>query len=128
MTGKRQEIAATEDRDMSLLTQAPDDWEFSTEVAEAPIQVELELGESIVLYFEGIEHIVPDGAKTADDAFDLLTFTGRDGVRYAMNPGYKLDRYFRSAEPAWYRITLIKELPTGRGLNPMKDYKVEKKK
>lgn len=124
VTAKSSDVS--DEPNVELLTVAPADWNFTTVSDVSPTAVELELGESIILHFEGIEHIVPDNAK--DEPFDLLIFTGRDDERYSMNPSYKLSRYFKDAPMEWYRITLVKEIETGRGLNSMKDYRIEMKK
>ena len=48
---------------------------------------------------------------------------------YAVNKSYKLEQAMEYVKPDdWVRITYIKDVDTGRGLNPMKDYRVDVRK
>jgi hypothetical protein len=110
-----------------ILSTAPADWEWDTVSEEAPTQLIMDEGDTFVGQYKGVEHIEPDNGK--DEPFDLLIFIGRDSVRYSMAPGYKLEKAMKDVTPdQWVRITFVKTLETGRGLNPMKDYKVEVRK
>lgn len=122
------DAAETENTDMALLTQAPDDWEFETVVTETPTQVILEeKGETFIGRYEGRQTITPDSKP--DKAFDVLVFRGRDDNLYSMSPGYKLEKAFDDIEKeSWVRITLMALIDTGYPGNPMKDYKVEVKR
>jgi len=110
----------------------PDDWEFET-IAEASATVVIfdTIGDQFVGQYQGTEHIDPgttdeDGRSTA---FDRFVFKGRDGELYAIPQSYKLNSAMEDVEEdKWVRITYVKDIPTGRKLNPMKDFKVEVKR
>lgn len=117
-----------EDFDESLLTTAPDDWEFETVAEESPTVVIFDnIGDAFIGQYTGIEHIdQPVDDQGNDQSFDRLRFVGRDGNPYAINTSFKLKEAFEDVdEGMWVRITYVKDIPTGRKLNPMKDFKVE---
>lgn len=112
---------------LRLITEAPEDWEFETVAEESPTHVFFEnIGDKFIGQFKGIETITPGNGK--DEPFDLLIFRGRDGNRYSVTPGYKLERAFKEIDvDAWCRITYVANIPTGRA-EPMKDYRVDVRK
>lgn len=116
-----------EDVDTSLLTTAPDDWEFETVQEESAITVILEeAGEQFIGQYIGTDHIAPENGG---EEFDRFVFRGRDNRLYAMNKGYKLETGMAKVEVnQWVRITLVKEIETKRALQPMKDFRVEVKR
>lgn len=116
------------DVDETLVTTAPDEWEFETHTDQSPTHVEFEKpGDSFVGMFLEVRHIVPD---KGGDEFDLLIFRGRDENPYSIAPGYKLEKAFIKGDPkpiesgTWCRITLVQLIDTS-AKEPMKDYKVE---
>jgi hypothetical protein len=112
--------------DMSLVTTAPDDWEFETVSEESATVVIFESpGDAFIGKYEGVENIIPDKGEP----FSRYAFRGRDGARYAINKSYQLNAGMDAvAQGSWVRITLVKEVPTSRGLEPMKDFRIEVKK
>lgn len=114
------------------VSSVPDDWEFETIAEESATVIIFDtVGDQFVGQYKGVEHIDPgtvdnDGKSTA---FDRFLFTGRDGNPYAIPQSYKLNGAMEDVdEDQWVRITYVKDIPTGRNLNPMKDFKVEVKK
>lgn len=122
------EKVAAEESDMSLLTESPTDWEWDTVVDESPTLVEFDtVGDTFIGLYEGRKTITPDNGRT--DPFDLFYFKGRDNQPYATNTSYKLDGALTDDMIGkWVRIVLTKEIPTGRGLQPMKDFRVDVKR
>jgi hypothetical protein len=120
-------VADDPEIDETLLTTAPDEWEFETVAEESAIRVIMEdPGDVFIGQYVGTEHVEPDNGK--DDPFDLFTFRGRDGRLYSMNQSYKLTKAMDKVSPdQWVRITLVKEIPSSKG-NPVKDYRVEVKR
>lgn len=120
------------DIDTTLLTTAPDDWEFETVSEESPIGVILDKpGECFIGMFTGQETIKTDVPFNAegDTEFDVFVFRGRDGRRYSMPQSYNLSKAMDKVQAgSWVRITLMTEIETRRGQNPMKDFRVEVKK
>lgn len=122
MTAKAKQDPANEPiRDVS----APADVEFETIVGESATTVIFDtVGESFTGRYVGEEHIDPDNGK--DEAFDRFTFRAKDGELYAITKSYKIADALEDVKPdTWVRITYVKDIPTKRGLNPMKDLKVE---
>jgi hypothetical protein len=110
--------------DTSLLTTAPDDWEFETVAEESAITVILDTpGDQFIGQYIGSDHIEPENGG---EAFDRFVYRGRDSRLYAMNKSYKLEQAMEKVElQQWVRITLVKEIETKRALQPMKDFRVE---
>lgn len=119
---------SVDDIDETLLTTAPEDWEFETVSEESPIGVVLENpGDTFIGQFDGDMTISPENGK--DDAFEVFLFIGRDERRYSMSKSYKLNAGMAAVSKGqWVRITLVKEIETGRGLNSMKDFRIEVKR
>lgn len=112
--------------DESLLTEAPEDWEFDTVTDETPTRIVMDtVGDRFIGEYLGMEHVTPpDGGEE----FDMFVFRGRDGNLYSLNTSYKLKNAFEDiAEGVWVRVTFVKEIPVKKG-NPMKDYKVDVKR
>lgn len=114
----------------SLMAAANDAEEWDTVVDEAPIRIIMDtVGDAFIGDYDGVEHIPAEQNISKDhpegEAFDLITFRGLDGRRYALNKSVKLERAMEAIEVgSRVRVTLMKEIPTDRG-NPMKDYKVD---
>lgn len=117
-----------EEVDSTLLTEAPDDWEFETIAEAAPTRVVFDtIGDVFIGQYQGIEHIVPEDSKV--EPFDLFIFLGRDGNRYSVNTSYKLEKALADVDvDTWVRLKYVNDIPTGRGLQPMKDFVVSVKK
>lgn len=109
------------------VTVAPTDWNWDT-VAEGSATVVLfeKVGEEFVGLYIDDEHIEREpNAKGEDQSFDRFIFRGRDGERYALNKSYALEEAMSKVQPNnWVKITYIKDIPTARNQNPMKDFKV----
>lgn len=118
--------AVVENDEMTLLTSAPDEWEFETVSDESPARIVFEkVGETFVGQYVGMEHIQPENGE---DPFDLYVFRGRDGNLYSLNNSFKIEKGMQDVKPdAWVRVTYVKEIPVKKG-NPMKDFKVEVRK
>lgn len=114
-----------EDVDMSLLTEAPDDWEFETIAEESPTTIIMEVEDVFIGQFIEMEHVEAKEGDRPFDPFDRYRFQGRDEKPYALNKSYKLEDAMKAVNPGqWVRITCVKEIDTGKG-NPLKDYRVE---
>lgn len=114
------------------VSSVPSDWEFETIAEESPTVIIFDtIGDQFIGQYKGIEHIDPSvgNPETDTEAFDRFLFTGRDGNPYAVPMSYKLNTAMEKVKPEqWVRITYVKDIPTGRKLNPMKDFVVEVRK
>jgi hypothetical protein len=126
-TAKNVETATPEFETGADVTEAPNDWEWET-VAEGSATVVIfeKPGDEFVGQYIASEHIEREmNAKGEDQSFDRFVFLGRDSERYALNKSYALDEAMGKVEIGdWCRILFFKEIPTARGQNPMKDFKV----
>jgi hypothetical protein len=115
----------SDDIDTSLLTESPSDWQWETVVAESPTTVIFEVaGDTFIGKFIERRTITPDNGRT--EPFDLFIFEGRDGQPYAVNTSYKLDMALTAdVIGRFVRLVYIKDVETGRGLQPMKDFRVD---
>lgn len=122
---KKAPAPSPEEETHELVTTAPDDWEFKTVAEEGATTVVFDdIGDIFVGQYVGTEHIEPDNGK--DDPFDRFTFRGRNGVLYAINQSYKLSQAMDKVSPGdWVRLTYVKDIETKRGLQAMKDFRVE---
>lgn len=114
--------------DVGDVSTAPDEWEWETVAEESATTVIFDtIGDVFVGRFTGEEHIdQPANEKGEDQSFDRFLFVGRDGKRYAINKSYKLNEAMdKVMEGDWCRITYIKDIPTNRKLNPLKDFRVD---
>lgn len=111
-----------------VLTTAPEGWEWETISEESPTKVIFDTpGDVFIGEFVGLRHITPDNGK--DDPFDVFVFVGRDDAQYSINTSYRLIEGMKNVpEGAMCRITYTKDVVTGRGLNPMKDFRVDVRK
>jgi hypothetical protein len=118
----------TEEIDTSLVTTAPDEWEWDTVAEESPTGIVFEKpGEVFIGQYLGTMDIDPDNGK--DEPFTVFLFLGRDGNRYSLNQSYKLAQAMNAVDKGqWCRVTYTKDIPTGRGLNPLKDFRVDVKR
>jgi hypothetical protein len=115
----------------------PEDWEFETVVRESPTKVILDkIGDRFLGMYEGVETIVPEsthvdtktGETVLDDPFNLHVFMARDGIRYAVNSGYKIDRALTDDYIGrWVMLTYVQDIDSKKG-NPMKDLRVDVKR
>lgn len=109
----------------------PEGWEWDT-VAEGSAAVVIfeDKGDQFVGQFLGSQHIEREpNAKGEDQSFDRFLFRGRDGERYAINKSYALEEAMEDVNDGqWVRITYIKDIPTARNQNPMKDFRVDVRK
>jgi len=108
-------------------------WEWKTVADESPTTVIFDtIGEAFVGQYKGSEHIVTgkiDEKTGKPEEFDRFLFRARDSQPYAINKSYKLDAAMEDVEiDAWVRITYVKDIPTNRNLNPLKDFKVDVRK
>jgi len=130
MAGKR-ETATNEVESTVDVSTTPDGWEFETVQEESPTRVIFDtIGDQFIGQYIGDEHIdLPPDAEGKDQSFDLFNFRGRDGERYAINKSYSLEQAMEKVNQGdWTRITYVKDVPTKRSLNPMKDFRVEVRK
>lgn len=113
------------DDDHSMVTSAPDDWEFKTVQEEAGIAVIFEkFGDQFIGQFVGQEHITPDNGI---DPFDIYNFRGRDQRLYVIGGGFSLEKAYNDGKfgPGdWVRLTYVLDVPSNKG-NPMKSLRVE---
>lgn len=134
MTAKpKQETAFEAYKDVMPNEPAPTDWDFETVADESPTTVIFDkVGDVFLGLYKGTEHIVTgkiDEQTGKPEEFDRFVFRGRNGELYAINQSYKLDATFEDIKPeTWVRITYVKDIPTNRKLNPLKDFKVDVRK
>ena len=105
--------------------QGYDDVEWETIAEEAAIGVVFdEVGDVFIGAFIGIEHISPE--KDGQEPFDRYLFRAKDGKLYAIPQSYKLIEAMDKVQPGQVtRIEYVKDIPTGRKQNPMKDFTVK---
>ena len=119
-TKAKQEAPADEPiRDVS----APEGLQWETIAEESATTVIFDkVGDEFVGRYVGVEHIVPE----KDEPFDRFTFRAKDGQLYAINQSYKLAEALTEVKPdTWVRIKYVKDIPTKRALNPMKDFVID---
>jgi hypothetical protein len=123
MPGKVKQSEETPD-----VSTVPGDWEFETVAEESATVIIFDtVGDQFVGQYQGIEHIDP--GTEDQEAFDRFLFRGRDGKMYAVPQSFKLRNAMEDIDQnKWVRITYVKDIPTGRKLQPMKDFVVEVKK
>lgn len=118
--------------DHSVTSVTPDGWEFEIVAEETPTKVVFEtIGDVFIGQYVGPEHVdqEPDPKTGEDKSFDLYIFRGRNGGLYAINKGFKLAEAMETVGvDEWVRFTYVKDVPTGRKQNPMKDLRVERRK
>lgn len=115
--------------DETLLTTAPDDWEFET-VHESATRVLFDtIGDVFIGQYVGDEHIEPaEDADNKFEPFDLINFRGRDGKLYAVNSSHNLVKAMAKVEEGqWVRITFASETDSKKG-NPLKNFTVDVRK
>lgn len=95
---------------------------FDTVIEESATTIIFENpGESFIGEFRGSEDITPENGEP----FSRWIFM-RDGTLYAINKSYQLEDLASKVSPGqWVRITYVKDISTKRGLNDLKDMKVE---
>lgn len=122
----------TEDFDPTAsVEKSPEDWEWETVAEGTPTGIVFEKpGETFIGQFQEMRHIEREpSADGSNQSFDMFVFKGRDGELYSLPKSYALEAAMQKVEPMqWCRITFLKEVKTGRGLNDMKDYKVDVRK
>lgn len=128
MTAKAKQEAAQESYNATQNepdVSAPEGLEWKTIAEEGALTVVFDkIGDQFVGRYVGVEHIEPDNGK--DEAFDRFTFRAKDKNLYAVNQSYKLADALEDVAPGtWVRITYVKDIPTKRALNPMKDFVVD---
>jgi len=125
-----EEVMPVEEEDVNeeLVTTAPDDWEFEVVAEESPIRAIFEnFGDVFIGQYEGKQHVVPE--REGDEPFDLFTFRARDGRLYAVNTSFKLVDAMENVDAGtWVKLEYIKDIPTKRNLQPMKDFRVSVRK
>lgn len=110
------------------VTQSPEGWEWETKAEAAPTTVIFEkFGETFVGQYVEKRHIDREpSADGKDQSFDLFVFRGRDNELYALNSSYALAEGMEDIEAGqWCRFTYVKDVPTGRNLNPMKSFHID---
>lgn len=106
----------------------PEDWNWDTVAEAAATKVVFDtFGDSFVGQYKGREEVKQE--PTADGAnqdFTMHRFLGRDGDTYAVNNSFSLDEGLEDVPiDTWVRLTYVKDVPTGRKLNPMKSFKID---
>lgn len=102
-----------------------DESEWETIERESATKVEFDtVGDVFVGQFIEVQKVAPENGK---EPFDLLIF-GRDGEIYSITPSFKLQNAMGNLMPGdWVRITYVGDVQTGNGLNPMKNFRVERR-
>jgi hypothetical protein len=87
------------------------------------------IGDTFVGQYVGEQTITPEGTDSKGEPlepFDLYIFTGRDNNSYSVNKSWKLEQAMEMVKiDDWVRIVYVKDVETKRGLNPMKDFRVD---
>lgn len=124
MAPRKNTAVAEQTPDVSGSNIPEDEWETTQE--ESPTRVVFDTpGDIFVGRYEGTLHIAPEGK----DEFDVFTFRGENGERYAINTSYRLLEAMEDVQPGqWVRLTYVKDIETRRGLNPLKDFRVQVRK
>jgi len=90
------------------------------------------IGDTFVGIYDGEEHIHPDSAADDSEDFDRFVFDGvgeQEGTRFAINQSYTLREAMSKVKLGdLCRIVYIKDVPTKRALNPLKDFRVDVKR
>lgn len=113
------------------VTKSPEDWEWETVAEGTPTGIVFETpGESFIGQYQEKRHIDREpAADGSDQSFDIHVYKGRDGELYSLPDSYALANAMSKVQPLdWCRVTYLKSVKTGRGLNDMKDYKVDVRK
>lgn len=96
-------------------------WETVAEESATVVLFETP-GDQFIGTYVGEDHIEPENGEP----FDRFVFHDRTGAPVALNKSYKLEEAMKAVEPGdLVRVTYMKDIPTRRGQNPLKDYKVE---
>lgn len=104
----------------------PDDgnWEVVAEESAARVVFDT-VGDQFTGVYKGVEEIHPDN----DEPFSMFRFQGMDGEPYAINQSYRLREGMAKVNIGDVtRITYVKDIATGKNLNPLKDFRVEVKR
>jgi hypothetical protein len=128
----KQETVSNEPiRDVS----ADESWEFETVVEESPTVIIFDkIGDQFVGQYRGretvsFETLDAETKQMKTETFDRFTFRARDKQLYAINSSFQLEQGMEKVmEGDWARITYTKDIPTKRGLNPLKDFRIEVRK
>ena len=110
---------------------SPEGWEWETVEEGAPTKILFDtIGDSFVGQYIDDEHVDREPTANGEDmSFVLFIFRGRDGDRYAINKSFALEEAMKKVDRgAWCRITYIKDIPTARKQNDMKDFRVDVRK
>lgn len=95
-------------------------WEMLQEESAEGFKFE-NIGDQLVGVYRSIEHIEPEEGEP----FDRVVLDTDEGP-VAIPTSYSVMRAIGKAEPGdRLRITYIRDIQTSRGLNPMKDFRVE---
>jgi hypothetical protein len=131
MVAKTKDAVSPDFVDGADPTESPEGWEWDTVVEGVPARVVFDtIGDNFIGQFIGREKVeLEPAADGSDPSFELFLFRGRDGDRYAVNVSYALEEGMQKVqEGQWCRLTYVKDIKTGRNLNPMKDFKVDVRK
>lgn len=129
-TAKDRQTAGQEEENVNAVGDI-DNWNAGGETQLAERETALvvtfeNVGDTFVGYYRGKEHIVPESPD--EEPFDRHSFETSDGEVYAINDSWQLQRAMTKVpEGALTRVELRRLVKTGRGLNPMKSYRVEYK-
>lgn len=110
-----------------------DEWADAETIAdESPSVIVFDqVGDVFIGRYAGKEIITPEDGETEpfrQDRFRVVTPLGdlHEGDWAAIRPGFQLRDAFDKLQPGdVVRIEYLKDIPTGRKLNPLKDFKVQ---
>lgn len=133
MTAAKTPAVTSEFEPNADVTEVPNDWNWDTVREEVPTGILFDKqGESFVGQFVEKRHVEREpSADGTDQSFDIYIFTGRDTKPYSLSNSYALDEtYDKGLMKAgdWCRIEYVKDVKTGRGLNDMKDLRIQIRK
>lgn len=108
------------------------EWETVTEASPTKIIFDT-IGDRFIGTYQGELNIAAEMNITKDhpegEAFDMYLFRGVDGELYSVNKSYKLMMGLDGVDIGTLcRLTYVADIPTGRGLNPMKDITLDVKR
>jgi hypothetical protein len=97
------------------------------------------LGDTFIGRYIGVEEVKPEGLDSEGkpkEEFSRYTFRAEgngeaipDGTLVAINSSWRMNSAMEKVQPGdLTRIQYVKDIPTGRKLNPLKDFRVDVKR
>lgn len=105
-----------------------EEWETASEEAGTRIVFDT-IGDQWQGTYTGFEEIVFQNDKGEEKSFTQYSFRDGDNEKFTINGSYSLNKAFGKITPGDYvRITYVGDVPMGPGRNPLKDFRVDRRK